>query len=111
MKVSDRIVHETVKATDIVNLIAADVLYTRHNNADDFSDFWEGVCPFCTEVEPTFHVSGIEHSMAKYTGGNVGRQVFNCTACGVNGNAVTYVQLRDKCSFAEAVSTLRGGRS
>lgn len=92
MKVSDKTIHETIEATDIVEVIAADVDYM---GTSGHGDVWEGVCPFCPAEDATLHVSK-------------GRQAFNCSACGALGNAIAYVQLRDKGTFAEAVATLRG---
>lgn len=54
---------------------------------------WECCCPFHADTHPSLHI-------------DVLKQVWICRACNVGGDAITYVQLRDRCTFVEAVQSL-----
>ena len=54
---------------------------------------YKGLCPFHGEKTPSFHV-------------NRDRGFFHCFGCGVGGDVIKFVELRDRVAFAEAVRTL-----
>ncbi len=54
---------------------------------------YKGLCPFHSEKTPSFQV-------------NRERGLFHCFGCGVGGDAIKFVELRDRVGFAEAVRTL-----
>ncbi len=54
---------------------------------------WECCCPFHADQHPSLHI-------------DVLKQVWICRACNVGGDALTYVQLRERCTFVEAVEVL-----
>lgn len=54
---------------------------------------YKGLCPFHGEKTPSFHV-------------NRDRGFFHCFGCGVGGDVIKFVELRDRVGFAEAVRTL-----
>jgi hypothetical protein len=54
---------------------------------------WECCCPFHDDSHPSLHI-------------DMRKGVWICRACNVGGDAITYVQLRHRCSFVEAVEFL-----
>jgi len=52
-------------------------------------------CPFHQEKTPSFTVSSQ-------------KQIFHCFGCGLGGDALKFIQLKDKLSFPEAVEKLAG---
>jgi len=52
---------------------------------------WRGICPFHTEQRPSLYV---------------GDGVWYCHGCGAGGDAFTFVQKIEHCSFAEAVEII-----
>ncbi len=56
---------------------------------------YKGLCPFHGEKTPSFNV-------------NPDKGFFKCFGCGVGGDVIKFVELRDRVGFAEAVKTLAG---
>src|SRR5688572_28968241 len=56
---------------------------------------YKGLCPFHGERTPSFNV-------------NPDKGFFKCFGCGVGGDVIKFVELRDKVGFSEAVRTLAG---
>nr|MBA3949588.1 DNA primase [Acidobacteriota bacterium] len=54
---------------------------------------YKGLCPFHGEKTPSFNV-------------NPDKGFFKCFGCGVGGDVIKFVELRDAVGFAEAVKTL-----
>jgi DNA primase len=54
---------------------------------------YKGLCPFHGEKTPSFHV-------------NRDKGFFHCFGCGVGGDVIKFLELQEKVSFTEAVSTL-----
>jgi len=54
---------------------------------------YKGLCPFHGEKTPSFNV-------------NPDKGFFKCFGCGVGGDVIKFVELRDRVGFAEAVKTL-----
>lgn len=54
---------------------------------------YKGLCPFHGEKTPSFNV-------------NPDKGFFKCFGCGVGGDVIKFVELRDKVGFSEAVRTL-----
>jgi DNA primase len=72
---------------DIVTVVQ-DTVALRRTGAT-----YKGLCPFHGEKTPSFHV-------------NRDRGFFHCFGCGVGGDVIKFVELRDRVGFAEAVRTL-----
>lgn len=56
---------------------------------------WRVICPFHDDRHPSLDVDTVKH-------------VWVCRACGVGGDAITFVELRENLSFADAVRHLEG---
>ena len=54
---------------------------------------YKGLCPFHGEKTPSFHV-------------NSDKGFFHCFGCGVGGDVIKFLELRDKITFPEAVRQL-----
>ena len=54
---------------------------------------YKGLCPFHGEKTPSFHV-------------NRDKGFFHCFDCGVCGDVIKFVQMRDKVGFEKAVRSL-----
>ncbi len=76
-----------LEAVDIVALIGEKVALTRKGK--DFV----GLCPFHPDHKPSMGVSPT-------------KQIFKCWSCGAGGDAIKYVQMRDRVEFREAMETL-----
>jgi DNA primase len=74
-------------AADIVAVVQESVALRRVGNS------YKGLCPFHNEKSPSFNV-------------NRDRGFFHCFGCGVGGDAIKFVELRDKIPFVEAVRIL-----
>ncbi len=72
---------------DIVELIGEQVRLKRQGK--DFI----GLCPFHNDHKPSFSVSPQ-------------KQIFKCWSCGVGGDAIKFVMLRQKVEFPEALAIL-----
>ena len=69
---------------DIVDIIS------QYISLDKKGKDYKGVCPFHDDHDPSMSVS-------------VDKQIFKCFVCGTGGNAFTFVQKMESCSFPEAV--------
>ncbi|MCH7871568.1 MAG: DNA primase [Planctomycetes bacterium] len=74
-------------AVDIVALIGERVALTRKGKD------YVGLCPFHPDHKPSMSVSPT-------------KQIFKCWSCGVGGDAIKYIQLRDRVEFRDALQTL-----
>ena len=74
-------------AADIVAVVQETVALRRVGNS------YKGLCPFHNEKSASFNV-------------HRDRGFFHCFGCGVGGDAIKFVELRDKVSFTEAVRIL-----
>ena len=74
-------------AVDIVALIGERVALTRKGKD------YVGLCPFHPDRKPSMSVSPT-------------KQIFKCWSCGVGGDAIKYIQLRDRVEFRDALQTL-----
>jgi len=74
-------------ATDLVQVVSK---YTQLRRS---GSRWVGLCPFHGEKTPSFNV-------------NPDKGFFKCFGCGVGGDVIKFVELRDRVGFAEAVKTL-----
>ena len=74
-------------AADIVVVVQDTVALRRVGNS------YKGLCPFHNEKSPSFNV-------------HRDRGFFHCFGCGVGGDAIKFVELRDKIPFVEAVRIL-----
>lgn len=71
-------------------------LLIAHENAGarpTWGGGWQCCCPFHADTHPSLDI-------------DVLKGVWICRACDVGGDAITYVQLRHRCSFVEAVEWL-----
>ena len=74
-------------AADIVAVVQETVALRRVGNS------YKGLCPFHNEKSPSFNV-------------HRDRGFFHCFGCGVGGDAIKFVELRDKIGFTDAVRIL-----
>ena len=74
-------------AVDIVALIGERVALTRKGKD------YVGLCPFHPDRKPSMSVSPT-------------KQIFKCWSCGVGGDAIKYIQLRDRVDFRDALQVL-----
>ena len=81
---------EKVKAFADLSLLIA---YENAGARPTWNGAWECCCPFHADRHPSLHI-------------DMRKAVWICRACNVGGDAITYVQLRDRCSFVEAVQRL-----
>ena len=83
---------EAVKCgVDLVELIKSRGIQLKKNGKG-----YVGLCPFHTEVTPSFSVNPKEN-------------LWQCFGCGTGGDAIRFVELFDKVSFPEAVERLGSG--
>lgn len=80
-------IEEVRTQADIVTVVQDTVTLKRTGAT------YKGLCPFHGEKTPSFHV-------------NRERGFFHCFGCGVGGDVIKFVELRDRVGFAEAVRTL-----
>ena len=78
---------EILSRTDIVEIIGEYVQLRKAGNG------YQGLCPFHTDSQPSFHV-------------NPARQFFHCFGCGAGGNAFHFLMKQDHLTFPDAVRTL-----
>ena len=78
---------KVLEAVDIVEIVGERVALTRHGK--DFV----GLCPFHPDHKPSLSVSP-------------SKQIFKCWSCGAGGDAIRFVQLRDRVDFRDALATL-----
>lgn len=74
-------------AVDIVELVGEKVTLRRQGK--DFV----GLCPFHPDKKPSLSVSPA-------------KQIFKCWSCGVGGDAIKFVQLRERIDFRDALRVL-----
>ncbi|MCX6640352.1 MAG: DNA primase [bacterium] len=86
-RIPPEIVDRIREGTDIVELISGYVRLER-KGVNYF-----GLCPFHPEKTPSFSV-------------HPAKGIFHCFGCGIGGNSITFLQLHDKLSFAEAAREL-----
>jgi DNA primase catalytic core len=82
-RIPPEIVDRIRESADIVGLISSYVKLDRKG-----SNYF-GLCPFHPEKTPSFSV-------------HPAKGIFHCFGCGAGGNAITFLQLHDKITFAEA---------
>lgn len=78
---------ELLKKTNIVDVVEETVKLYRNNG------ILFGLCPFHKERTPSFSV-------------NPSTQTFQCFGCGIGGNVISFIMMRDNCSFEDAVTKL-----
>ena len=76
-----------LEAVDIVALIGQRVALTRKGKD------YVGLCPFHPDHKPSMSVSPT-------------KQIFKCWSCGAGGDAIKFVQLRDRVEFRDALESL-----
>ena len=78
------------KQTDLVALMQSRGVDLKSRGAS-----WQGCCPFHEDSTPSLTVTPA-------------KGLWNCFGCGAAGDAVRFVELRDGCTFVDAVKTLLG---
>ncbi|MBL8879546.1 MAG: DNA primase [Phycisphaerales bacterium] len=78
---------KVLEAVDVVDVIGESVALKRRGKE------FIGLCPFHADRNPSMSVSPT-------------KQIFKCWACGAGGDAIRFVQLRDRVDFPEALRTL-----
>ena len=73
--------------TDIVRIVQDSVSLKKSGAT------YKGLCPFHGEKTPSFHV-------------NSDKGFFHCFGCGVGGDVIKFLELRDKITFPDAVRQL-----
>ena len=73
--------------TDIVRIVQDSVSLKKSGTT------YKGLCPFHGENTPSFHV-------------NSDKGFFHCFGCGVGGDVIKFLELRDKIAFPDAVRQL-----
>lgn len=76
-----------LEAVDVVDIIGEHVALKRRGKE------FIGLCPFHADRNPSMSVSP-------------SKQIFKCWSCGAGGDAIRFVQLRDRVDFSEALRTL-----
>ncbi|TWT42422.1 DNA primase [Phycisphaerae bacterium RAS1] len=76
-----------LEATDIVGVIGERVSLKKTGKN------YIGLCPFHDDHKPSFSVSSE-------------KQIFRCWSCGVGGDVIKFVQMRDKLDFPQALRLL-----
>ncbi|MFB3818410.1 MAG: DNA primase, partial [Candidatus Methylomirabilales bacterium] len=85
--ISDEVIAEILRRTDIVELIGAAVPLKAAGRT------FKALCPFHSEKTPSFTV-------------NPERQIFHCFGCGEGGDAISFLVKHDRLTFPEAVRLL-----
>ena len=81
---------DELKAVADIVAVVSDTVPLRKTGAT-----YKGLCPFHGEKTPSFNV-------------NPDKGFFKCFGCGVGGDVIKFVELRDRVGFAEAVRTIAG---
>ncbi|MFH1746972.1 MAG: DNA primase [Planctomycetota bacterium] len=76
-----------LQSSDIVEVIAEHVSLSRRGKE------YIGLCPFHPDHKPSMYVSPK-------------KQIFKCFACGAGGDAIKFIQLRQRVTFREALAIL-----
>ena len=88
MRFSDDFVREVVNRTDLVQLMEERGVALRRMGST-----FKACCPFHSEKTPSFNV-------------NPQRGFFHCFGCGTSGDAIRFLMLFERLTFAEAVTDL-----
>ena len=88
MRFSDDFVREVVNRTDLVQLMEERGVALRRTGST-----FKACCPFHSEKTPSFNV-------------NPQRGFFHCFGCGTSGDAIRFLMLFERLTFAEAVTDL-----
>ncbi len=78
------LIDAVLASADIVTVISSYIDVQKHGRS------FLSICPFHDDKNPSMNISKE-------------KQIFKCFACGTGGNAITFVQKYEKCSFMEAV--------
>jgi DNA primase len=78
---------KVLQALDIVSVVGEYVSLSRRGKE------YVGLCPFHPDHRPSLYVSPA-------------KQIFKCFACGAGGDAIKFVQLRERTDYGTALSTL-----
>ncbi|HPG36256.1 MAG TPA: DNA primase, partial [bacterium] len=73
--------------------IPLDKIISKYVKLEPSSKGFKGLCPFHNEKTPSFYVNTVEN-------------FFYCFGCGVSGNAITFLMLKDGYSFSDAIKKL-----
>lgn len=87
-QISDHVI-DTARSTDLVRLAERYGVMLRKESAAS----WCGPCPACGGGEDRFWIRDNR---------------YKCRVCGATGDAIAFVQLRERCDFPEAVARLTG---
>ena len=85
--VNDDYKNQVLTATDIVSLVGRTVALKRRGKD------YVGLCPFHQEKTPSFSVSPA-------------KQMFYCYGCKAGGDAIKFVEKRDRIEFLDALNLL-----
>ena len=85
--ISEADIQRLLQAVDIVELVGTYVALKPKGKE------MLGLCPFHDDKKPSLSVSA-------------GKQIYKCFACGAGGNAITFIMLRERLTFPEAVELL-----
>jgi len=85
--VNDDYKNQVLAATDIVSLVGRTVALKRRGKD------YVGLCPFHQEKSPSFSVSPA-------------KQMFYCYGCKAGGDAIKFVEKRDRIDFLDALNLL-----
>ena len=88
MRFSDDFVREVVNRSDLVQLMEERGVALRRTGST-----FKACCPFHSEKTPSFNV-------------NPQRGFFHCFGCGTSGDAIRFLMLFERLTFAEAVTDL-----
>lgn len=81
------VINQIQQANDIVDVIS------EHLKLEKKGKEMVGLCPFHTDQRPSMYV-------------NPAKQIFKCFACGVGGDVLKFVQMKENLTFPQAVERL-----
>ncbi len=81
------VINQIQQANDIVEVIC------EHLKLEKKGKEMVGLCPFHTDHKPSMYV-------------NPAKQIFKCFACGVGGDVLKFVQMKENLTFPQAVERL-----
>ncbi len=87
MKFDNSLIYKVQQSNDIVEVIS------EHLRLDRKGKEFVGICPFHEDHKPSMYV-------------NPDKQIFKCFACGVGGDVIKFIQMRENLSFPEAIESL-----
>ena len=82
-----RVISQVQHANDIADVIS------EHLKLEKKGKEMVGLCPFHTDHKPSLYV-------------NPSKQIFKCFACGVGGDVLKFVQMKENLTFPQAVERL-----